>query len=84
MSYEDKHLAQLIAAAELVIREQFGAASFVQRTLRVGFAQATWLLDELEKFGVVGPPHGSRARDLLVGPDQVEAVVTRIGQGRES
>ena len=61
-------------AAEVVIQNQQGSTSLLQRRLKVGYGRAARIIDQLQAAGVLGPPDGSKPRDVLVGLDDLDRI----------
>ncbi|MFH1761824.1 MAG: DNA translocase FtsK [bacterium] len=66
-------------AAKIVVMHRMGSTSLLQRRLKVGYARAGRLMDELEEMGIVGPPLGSKAREVLVeSREMVDAIFSEM------
>ncbi len=70
-------------AAQIVVESQLGSTSGLQRRLKVGYARAGRIMDMLEAKGVVGPPDGSKPREVLIDMEGLEELRTLDAQYRE-
>jgi S-DNA-T family DNA segregation ATPase FtsK/SpoIIIE len=66
---------RLREAAEVCIQNQGGSTSLLQRKLGVGYGRAARIIDQLEDVGILGPPHGSKPREVRIGFDQLDEYV---------
>jgi S-DNA-T family DNA segregation ATPase FtsK/SpoIIIE len=61
-------------AAEVCIQNQGGSTSLLQRRLKIGYGRAARVIDQLHLAGILGPPDGSKPRDVLVGLDDLDRI----------
>jgi S-DNA-T family DNA segregation ATPase FtsK/SpoIIIE len=61
-------------AAEVVIQHQQGSTSLLQRRLKIGYGRAARIIDQLHESGILGPPDGSKPRDVLKGLEDLDAI----------
>ncbi len=59
-------------AAETCVQNQGGSTSLLQRRLGVGYGRAARIIDQLHDAGILGPPNGSKPRDVLIGLQQID------------
>ena len=64
-------------AAEVVLHHQQGSTSLLQRRLKIGYGRAARIIDQLHAAGILGPPDGSKPRDVLVGLDELDRISPR-------
>ena len=67
-------VAVVEAAAEVVIQHQLGSTSLLQRRLKVGYGRAARIIDQLQFAGILGPPDGSKPRDVLMGLEDLDRI----------
>jgi S-DNA-T family DNA segregation ATPase FtsK/SpoIIIE len=61
-------------AAEVCIQNQLGSTSLLQRRMSIGYGRAARIIDQLEQTGILGPPNGSKPRDVLVGMEELDEI----------
>jgi DNA segregation ATPase FtsK/SpoIIIE, S-DNA-T family len=71
-------------AADIVVTSGLGSTSMLQRRLKVGYARAGRIMDMLEMKGVVGPPDGSKPREVLADVEELESIKAFEREDREA
>ena len=71
--FEDRRMQR--RAAEVCIQHQLGSTSLLQRRLGIGYGRAARIIDQLHAAGVLGPPNGSKPREILLGLDDLDRIV---------
>jgi len=69
---DDERDALFKDAAEVCVQQQLGSTSLLQRKLRIGYGRAARIIDQLHDAGILGPPDGSKPREVLIAPHQVD------------
>jgi S-DNA-T family DNA segregation ATPase FtsK/SpoIIIE len=65
-------------AARMIVSIGQGSTSFLQRRMKIGYARAGRLMDELHNAGIVGPQDGSKTREVRIGPEEIDEVLKQI------
>jgi|WetSurMetagenome_2_1015567.scaffolds.fasta_scaffold00026_20 DNA segregation ATPase FtsK/SpoIIIE, S-DNA-T family len=68
-------------AARLIVSIGQGSTSLLQRRMKIGYARAGRIMDELEQAGIVGPAEGSKMREVRMHPDELEGYIQRMRSG---
>jgi S-DNA-T family DNA segregation ATPase FtsK/SpoIIIE len=67
------------AAAEVCVHQDQGSTSLLQRRLKIGYGRAARIVDQLHDAGILGPSEGSKAREVLVGLDELDVICSGHG-----
>ncbi|MCI5675412.1 MAG: DNA translocase FtsK [Ezakiella sp.] len=62
-------------AVLLVVKDNQGSISYLQRRLKVGYSRAARMIDRMEELGIVGPSEGSKPRKVLIGLDEIDEIL---------
>jgi S-DNA-T family DNA segregation ATPase FtsK/SpoIIIE len=64
----------------MIVDTGLGSTSLLQRRMNLGYARAGRIMDQLQEAGFVGPPNGSKARDVIVRPDEIDDMLAMLRQ----